>query len=78
MTTAWRTYSWIGARRPKPPPSIIRCTVTFSFGTPAATAAVASAVIGSWVGAQISTPSGVTCAVQVCGSMVACARNGTA
>ena len=59
MTTAWRTYSWIGARRPKPPPSIIRCTVTLSFGTPAAIAAVASAVAGSWVGTQIFDAVGV-------------------
>ena len=35
------------------------------------------AVIGSWVGTQTSTSPLATWAVQVCGSMVACARNGT-
>ena len=54
------------------------CMVTLSWDTPAASAAVATAVAGSCDGAQISTPSAFTCAVQFCGSMVACARNGTA
>ncbi len=36
ISTAWRTYSWIGARRPKPPPSIILCITTLSSDTPAA------------------------------------------
>ena len=67
----------MAARRPKPPPKNVPWTTTFSFGTPAALAAVAKAVIGSWVGTQTSTPPLATWAVQVCGSMVACARNGT-
>jgi hypothetical protein len=77
ISTAWRTKSWKMPRRPKPPPSIILWIKTLLAGMPAASAAIASAVSPSWVGAQTSTKSAVTRAVQFCGSMVACARKGT-
>ena len=64
-------------RRPKPPPSIVLWTTTLRVGTPAALAAVGSAASPFWVGTQTSTLSPATWAVQFCGSMVACARNGT-
>src|ERR1043166_4835766 len=76
MSTARATKSCTAPRRPKPPPTMQVCTITLRGGTPAACAAAASEASPFWVGTQISTLSPVTCAVQFCGSSVACARNG--
>src|SRR5689334_24227647 len=50
--------------------------MTFSGGTSAAAAAAANAASPLWVDTQISTLSGVTEAVQFCGSIVAWLKNG--
>ena len=71
------TMKSISPRRPKPPPSSVVFTVTFSGGTPAMRAAVAWVPPGFWVGAHTTQPSGVTCAVAFMGSMHACSRKGT-
>ena len=78
ISTAGGTKSCVAPRRPKPPPSMVLCTITFCGGMPSVCAADASAASPFWVGTQISARSPVTCAVQFCGSNVACARNGTA
>ena len=65
-------------RRPKPPPSIILWTSTLLGGTPAALAAAAQRGFGVLRRAPRPRPGPpVTWAVQFCGSIVACARNGT-
>ena len=65
------TKSCGAPRRPKPPPSIILCTSTFSSARPAVSAAVASEASAFWVEVHTSRkPSGLSQAVQVCGSMV--------
>src|SRR3974390_2658159 len=63
-------------RRPKPPPSNVVVTLTFSGGTPTTFAITMRFTPAAWVGAQMSTPDGVTDAVQFIGSMQACARYG--
>src|SRR5438034_7720082 len=64
-------------RRPKPPPRYVVCTLTFSGGTPPIPAPSPWAPVWNCVGAQMSTPSARTCAVQFIGSIVAWARNGS-
>jgi hypothetical protein len=76
VSTASTTKS-ISPRRPKPSPSRVVFTVTFSGGTPTIRAAVAWVPPGFWVGAHTTQPSGVICAVAFMGSMHACSRNGT-
>ncbi len=77
MVTPCRTKSWGAPRRPKPPPSIILWTSTFSWGTPAVSAAAAMDASPFWVDVHTSTkPSGFTQAVQTCGSIVAWLRYG--
>src|SRR2546425_891628 len=71
------TMKSISARRPKPPPSSVVFTMTFSGGRPVSRAAVAWVPPGFWVGAQITHASRLTWAVAFIGSMHACSRNGT-
>jgi len=71
------TMKSISPRRPKPPPSKVVLTMTFSGGSPVILAAVACVPPGFWVGAQITHESRLTCAVAFIGSMHACSRNGT-
>ena len=50
------------------------CTVTFSGGSPAASAAAAQAPLPLWVGTHTSQAPARTCAVQFMGSIGAWAR----
>ena len=63
-------------RRPNPPPRYVVWTCTFSGATPLIPAPSCWQPVWNWVGAQMSTPSGRTCAVQFIGSIVAWARKG--
>ena len=53
------------------------CSVIASRGSPAALAMSGSARLGVWTGAQTSTRSFRQWAVAFCGSIVACAWNGS-
>src|SRR5574341_336893 len=61
----------ISNRRPNPPPRWVVCTWTFSGGTWPMAAPSPCAPVWNWVGAQMSTPSGRTWAVQFMGSVAA-------
>ncbi len=77
IATPCRTKSCVVPRRPKPPPSIILCTSTFSGGRPAASAAASSEASPFCVDVHTSSkPSGLNHAVQVCGSSVAWLKYG--
>ncbi len=70
------TMKSLESRRPKPPPQRVMCTSTLAGGTPRVLATSWRPASGFWVGAQISTLSPTTSAVQFCGSSGAWARNG--
>ena len=70
------TMKSLRKRRPKPPPHRVMCTVTSAGETPSVVATSVAPGPGFCVGAQISTLPSLTCAVQFCGSMLICARNG--
>ena len=62
----------------KTTPHRVMCTVTSAGETPSVVATSVAPGPGFCVGAQISTLPSLTCAVQFCGSMLICARNGYA
>ncbi len=76
MRTALTAMS-ASSRRPKPPPSRWLCTVTFSTGTPAASATSDWTRVITWVPIQISQAPGVRRTTQFIGSRVAWARSGS-